>query len=104
MKLVHQALSAHPHSQPYPRLTRFNSHRSAAPDKAASFKSLYLNRPAEDQAAQSVRTVGGPDTALRLVGTGRSSEQIHENIRTAYKQRIASARNILHSDRDTRQQ
>ena len=50
MKLVHQALSAHPHSQPYPRLTRFNSHRSAAPDKAASFKSLYLNRPAEDQA------------------------------------------------------
>jgi len=66
MKLVHQALSAHPHSQPYPRLTRFNSHRSAAPDKAASFKSLYLNRPAEDQAAQSVRTVGGPDTALRL--------------------------------------
>ena len=69
MKLVHQALSAHPHSQPYPRLTRFNSHRSAAPDKAASFKSLYLNRPAEDQAAQSVRTVGGPDTALRLIGT-----------------------------------
>jgi hypothetical protein len=69
MKLVHQALSAHPHSQPYPRLTRFNSHRSAAPDKAASFKSLYLNRPAEDQAAQSVRTVGGPDTALRLMRT-----------------------------------
>jgi hypothetical protein len=23
----------------------YNSHRSAAPDKAASFKSLYLNRP-----------------------------------------------------------
>ena len=72
MKLVHQALSAHPHSQPYPRLTRFNSHRSAAPDKAASFKSLYLNRPAEDQAAQSVRTVGGPDTALRLMRTDSS--------------------------------
>jgi hypothetical protein len=48
--------------------------------------------------------VGESLNTSRLVGTGRSSEQIHENIRTAYKRRIASARNIPHSDRVMRQQ
>ena len=44
----------------------FNAHRPAAPDKAASFKSLYPNRPARTYAQTQRSYTGGPDTALRL--------------------------------------
>ena len=35
-----------------------NSHRPAAPDRPASFKSLYLNRPAQTDAAPVVPNSG----------------------------------------------
>ncbi len=47
----------------------FNAHRPATPDKAASFKSLYPNRPRAQQCLQADLAEGGPDTALGLVRT-----------------------------------
>jgi hypothetical protein len=48
----------------------FNAHRSAAPDKAASFKSLYLIRPHSAEPLPGFEP-GDPDTALRLIVTNR---------------------------------
>jgi len=52
--------------------TAFNTHRSSVPDKAASFKSLYLQRP-QTAFTTPVAHLGAPDTALRLPGTDQSS-------------------------------
>jgi hypothetical protein len=59
-------LTSEPNSSP------FNAHSSAAPDKAASFKSLYVNRPQKRGHTASKR--GGPHTALRLVRPNLASK------------------------------
>jgi hypothetical protein len=59
----------------------FNSHRSAAPDKAASFKSLYVNR-SQTRCHSTRRKTGGSHTALRQIEPPSvySIERLHPRV------------------------
>jgi hypothetical protein len=48
-------------------LNRSDSHKTASPNNAASFKSLYLDRLT--QSCPTALAIDGPDTALRLCGS-----------------------------------
>jgi hypothetical protein len=50
------------------------------PSGAASFKSLYPKRPANDHATADCSAVGASDTALRLQGTDPSSTSDSANL------------------------
>ncbi len=70
-KYVTQVLSTHPKLRPsahHKRLRHIQRPSSAAPDEAASFKPLYLNRPRR-AAPLPVSNQGDPDTALRHLRT-----------------------------------